>query len=314
MIKKYLAAVVGLLVLPGLTLAANEVTLTTDTVITTGGVTFNISGSSATLSQIQVDGSNIILTLDADSSVAVSTADYSRIGDNASAANISSSTCVTGQSTKTYTATSNVVITLYPNSVLCSSGGGYTSSGGGSTGGYVPTVTPVATTTTTVIAPAVTTPVVTTPVVTQNVPAVVNANPSPVAMAVSPVFNRGLSLGQIHSDAKRLQQLLNSDPDTMVAKSGVGSLGKETTKFGPATVAAVKKFQVKYGVAKPGQAGYGLFGPATRAKMVEVFGDGVTASSDSDPASGMSSSAKLELIKALLAKIVELQAQLKAMQ
>lgn len=310
MIKKYLAAVVGLLALPVLSFAAyNDVTLTTDTVIVAGGVTFNVTGSSATIASITVGTSNFSMTLGNGSSATVKAMNNSIIGDDAPAANLSSSTCEPNNSTKTYTATGAVTITIFPNSVLCgtSSSGGTTtpppvvSSGGG---GVTPAVT-----TPTVVAPAVVNaPAVTSPL---NVPAVVNANPSPVAMTVSPVFNRTFVAGQVHSDVKRLQQLLNSDPDTQVARSGVGSPGKETTKFGPATVVAVKKFQVKYGVAKPGQAGYGLFGPATRAKMAEVYGQGVSVSA---PAPATSQSAKMELILKLLEQIKVLQAQLKAMQ
>ncbi|HLD57558.1 MAG TPA: peptidoglycan-binding domain-containing protein, partial [archaeon] len=71
-------------------------------------------------------------------------------------------------------------------------------------------------------------------------------------------------------DIKNLQKVLNSDPATRVASSGVGSSGKETTYFGPATRAAVQKFQVKYSLATPGGVGYGVFGPKTRAKAAEV--------------------------------------------
>ncbi|MBI3019757.1 MAG: peptidoglycan-binding protein [Parcubacteria group bacterium] len=107
------------------------------------------------------------------------------------------------------------------------------------------------------------------------VPAASVASPSPVAAAVSPVFNGTLSSGMENADVKRLQQLLNSDPDTRVASSGAGSVGNETNFFGPATEAAVKKFQAKYGIVSsgtPATTGYGLVGAKTRAKLQEVFG------------------------------------------
>ena len=101
---------------------------------------------------------------------------------------------------------------------------------------------------------------------------------SPRAQAVvSALFSRALSVGKTHADVKRLQVLLNSDPETQVAKFGVGSPGKETLYFGSATRAAVMKFQLKYDIAKKGGVGYGNFGPATRAKIAELFGDGIVA-------------------------------------
>ena len=71
---------------------------------------------------------------------------------------------------------------------------------------------------------------------------------------------------------KRLQQLLNSDSDTRVASTGAGSPGSESQFFGALTEKAVQKFQVKYGIAKAGEPGYGSVGPKTRAKLKEVFG------------------------------------------
>jgi peptidoglycan hydrolase-like protein with peptidoglycan-binding domain len=91
---------------------------------------------------------------------------------------------------------------------------------------------------------------------------------SPVA-----VFAKTLKRGSRHPDVKRLQVLLNSDPSTRVAETGMGSSGNETEYFGPATARAVKKFQTKYQIATPGVSGYGLVGPKTRAKLAELFGN-----------------------------------------
>lgn len=57
------------------------------------------------------------------------------------------------------------------------------------------------------------------------------------------VFNTNMKLGSQGADVKNLQTVLNMFPQTTVATSGVGSTGKETTYFGPATKAAVIKFQ-----------------------------------------------------------------------
>ncbi len=49
------------------------------------------------------------------------------------------------------------------------------------------------------------------------------------------------------SDVVALQRFLNQDPATLLALAGPGSRGAETAYFGPATEAAVKRFQLKYG-------------------------------------------------------------------
>lgn len=89
---------------------------------------------------------------------------------------------------------------------------------------------------------------------------------------ISGTLMRNLELGASGADVRLLQQILNSDAATRVASSGLGSPGSEGTYFGPATKAAVQKFQSKYGIAKPGSAAYGYVGPATRAKLNAVAG------------------------------------------
>lgn len=91
--------------------------------------------------------------------------------------------------------------------------------------------------------------------------------PPPAAIA------RALKVGSTGTDVKTLQRILNSASDTRIAASGAGSPGNETTRFGPATLAALKKFQVKHGIAKAGVAGYGSVGPKTRAKLNEFLGN-----------------------------------------
>jgi peptidoglycan hydrolase-like protein with peptidoglycan-binding domain len=44
-----------------------------------------------------------------------------------------------------------------------------------------------------------------------------------------------------------------------------------TGYYGALTRKAVQAFQVKYGVAKPGDAGYGIVGPKTRAALQKAF-------------------------------------------
>jgi spore germination protein len=84
-------------------------------------------------------------------------------------------------------------------------------------------------------------------------------------------FSRSLFLGSVGEDVRLLQKVLNSDTRTRVASGGVGSKGNETTRFGPATETAVKKFQLLYGLAKEGDPAYGFVGPKTRAKLAELI-------------------------------------------
>ena len=66
---------------------------------------------------------------------------------------------------------------------------------------------------------------------------------------ISAVFTRTLTAGASGADVLRLQRLLNSDPTTRIASSGVGSPGNETDYYGGLTQKAVEKFQEKWGVA-----------------------------------------------------------------
>ncbi len=83
-------------------------------------------------------------------------------------------------------------------------------------------------------------------------------------------FSRTLNLGSTGQDVKDLQKLLNTDPYTLIASSGVGSPGSETNYFGTKTQAAVKRYQYKNneildaaGVTTP----TGIVGPFSRASF-----------------------------------------------
>lgn len=75
-------------------------------------------------------------------------------------------------------------------------------------------------------------------------------------------FIQNFKTGDISEEIKNLQKWLNNN-GFLVANSGAGSSGKETSLFGKLTREAVIKFQLKYDIKPP--AGY--FGPLTRAKL-----------------------------------------------
>jgi hypothetical protein len=92
--------------------------------------------------------------------------------------------------------------------------------------------------------------------------ALVSASSADAAMT----WSRSLKLGSRGADVKSLQQFLNMCADTKVSMSGAGSPGMESTYFGPATKAAVMKWQMARGV----NPASGLFGPLSRAKAAEL--------------------------------------------
>jgi peptidoglycan hydrolase-like protein with peptidoglycan-binding domain/N-acetylmuramoyl-L-alanine amidase len=65
-------------------------------------------------------------------------------------------------------------------------------------------------------------------------------------------------------DVSRLQTLLATDPAVYPEKLVTG-------RFGPATLAAVQKFQVTHKIAAKGAAGYGLVGPKTLAELQTAY-------------------------------------------
>lgn len=93
---------------------------------------------------------------------------------------------------------------------------------------------------------------------------VVGAFVAPTADAAY-VFTRNLTVGSTGTDVMELQKVLNSNPATVIAATGAGSPGMESTYFGALTKAAVVKFQISKGIS-----GTGYVGPLTIAALNAV--------------------------------------------
>ena len=319
--KKKSLVFLGFLLTPLFAFAAfDDVTLTTDVTITIASTDLTVSGSSAEVESIVInDDGTFTVTLQSSSALTIASADRKLLGSEASGAVTATRTCTASQSTLALSGASGITVKVSIGNdcdatTTTSTGGGggggapgsVSTGGGGGGGSGVTLVTPA------------------TPAVPTEAPAVPSsaAQPSPVAQLVSPAFNRTLTPGMTHADVKRLQQLLNSDPDTRIAASGVGAPGSETTYFGALTEKAVQKFQEKHGVAGVGAPGYGYVGPATRAKLLAIFGEGASMSpgaTETTPASPSSATAAQEAalqaqLDALNAQVNELIKQLEAAQ
>lgn len=88
-------------------------------------------------------------------------------------------------------------------------------------------------------------------------------------------FPRNLKVGMSGFDVKNLQILLNTDPRTRIALSGIGSLGNETKYFGTLTKEAVINFQEAYAneILVPSGlfVGNGYVGPVTRKVLERLY-------------------------------------------
>jgi len=156
--------------------------------------------------------------------------------------------CTDGNTGVEVPAGSGIAYTVYPSNATCSSAvvRGTSGSGGGGT-----SVTPAIPAT-----PAV-------PTVSPAVP----ASSALMRASFRASFNRQLVIGSVGDDVKSLQQFLNGQGFT-VSPAGPGAPGNETKFFGPATRAAVIKFQLANGIIQSAtEAGAGHVGPKTRAKI-----------------------------------------------
>src|SRR3989338_435587 len=136
--KLLLSGLIISLFLPGLAFAAfNDVSLTTDTVLSVNGITLNVSGSSAVIESIVVGSTNFTVTLQGN---AASTFQVTAPNLNEFATNqqngLSTHICNASQSKLGYTASSSeVIVIITPSATLCTSPAADTSGGSGSSSG-----------------------------------------------------------------------------------------------------------------------------------------------------------------------------------
>jgi len=88
----------------------------------------------------------------------------------------------------------------------------------------------------------------------------------PAAIPSAGKFTMGLAIGDKNDDVRALQEFLKAQgPD-------VYPEGLVTGNFWSLTKKAVERFQEKYGIARPGDVGYGYVGPKTREKINTLLG------------------------------------------
>jgi hypothetical protein len=123
----------------------------------------------------------------------------------------------------------------------------------------------------------------------------------------TPALTRDLSLGEIDPQVLVLQQMLNA-AGFVLATSGPGSPGNETTKFGALTYAALKNFQCTKGIACSGEeatTGYGYLNAATRTALL-------AASSGTNTIAPADDSAEIAELQSRIAALVAIVTQLEA--
>lgn len=94
------------------------------------------------------------------------------------------------------------------------------------------------------------------------------STPPASAVVGGVLFDRSLKIGDVGDDVSKLQLLLAKDPT-------IYPEGNITGTFTPLTELTVRKFQRTYGLVSsgdPATTGYGVVGPRTQAKLLEVFG------------------------------------------
>ena len=265
----FVLAAITACAVPALALAAyNDVTLTTDAVISVGGYTLDVSGSTAVIQSITVNGSSFSVTLASGSSLTVSSPTLQQLSSDVTS-DVTNNTCTGSASSISlaYSGAGTVTNVITPSATVCttssSSGSSSSSGGGGMIVGSGPLAPGYVNTNATGTSSAVS-PIASTTPATQT-----TGPPSSVSTSSAPLlFTQNLQYRATSPEVAELQNYLN-DHGFPLAQSGPGSPGQETDFFGLLTYAALVKFQDAHAavILTPlGLAtGSGYFGPATRA-------------------------------------------------
>ena len=263
--KRLLAlAALAVCAMPALAFAAyNDVTLTTNAVISVGGYTINVSGSTATVQSIVVNSGNFSVTLASGSYLTVTSPTLHQLSSDVTT-DVTSNTCTGSASSLSlaYSGGGTATNVITPSATVCtnssSGGGGIIYGSGPLAPGYINT-NPTATSTAGNAIPSSET-------LTSAGLAASGAATS--ATTSSDMFTHNLSYRVVNTDVTKLQKYLNAN-GFVLAQSGPGSPGEETDLFGLLTYTALVKFQDAHAAEILTPAGLtqgsGYFGPATRA-------------------------------------------------
>src|SRR3989344_1132161 len=225
--------------------AADDVTLTTDTILSVNGVTLNVTGSSATIESIVVDSGTFSITILSGSVFEVTAPNRNELNPS-TLSDATVNICSSSESRLRYEATATRTISITPLGSLCTtaSGGGSTpapSGGGGGGGSSVATQTIATTATTTADTTTTATETVTSETTTSDgaaLQAQLGALQNQLAglQGASTAFTRNLEVGGTGDDVLALQKFLNANGFT-IAESGPGSSRDDTSNFGGLTPA-----------------------------------------------------------------------------
>src|ERR1700683_852715 len=257
--------------------AYNDLTLTTAAVISVGGYTLDVSGSSAVIQSITVNTTSFSVTLASGSSLTVSSPSLQQLSSDVTS-DVTNNTCTGSASSISlaYAGAGTVTNVITPSATVCTTasfGGGGSGGvgGGGMIVGSGPTAPSAAGTLGAgAIAPATATtsaPLEQSQIARLSSAASTTGIQSPQTTPRTYTFTQNLQYLDTSPEVAELQKYLN-DHGFDLAQSGPGSSGEETDRFGPLTYAALVKFQDAYAaeILTPLglRRGSGYSGPATR--------------------------------------------------